>query len=387
MLKIIGYHIFAFVYNLCRVFPIRKKQFFCITTHDDGEQSNVNLVVKAIRERGEGYTFVHVGKADISRGKGISRIGKMISLLIIKPYVMARSAVILMDNCFLPLSCFRLRKGVKAVQLWHGTGTIKKFGQDANTGRLKELERRANRNITHLIVNSERMKKIYGMAFGVEEQYIYPIGLPKTDEMMKRLDRVKGTGNNPDRERIFGKYKIPSDCILILYAPTFRDDKRELPQTKQLLLSIQSGLTRDYYLGLRLHPYVAGAYKDMTKGGPLPPRIIDFSYESDLTALLMSADILITDYSSIIFEYCLTERPMVFYAYDLEEFEGGGRGFYMDYICYVPGPVVKSGSEAAAVIKENRFDLDRIREFTKQQFLWLDKNATGRLLSLILDDK
>lgn len=380
MVKILGYHLFALVYNLCRLFPIKDKQILCITTHDDGEGSNVNLAAKAIKEKAEGYSFSYITKADTNQVKGSKGIGKRLSFFFRKPYQMSRSCIILMDNIFLPLSCMKIRKETTVVQLWHGTGSIKKFGQDVNTGKLKKLEWKANRNITHLIVNSEKTREIYAKAFGIEERCVYPIGLPKTDEIIKGMEEIKKTGINSDKDAIYRRYSIPENHKLILYAPTFRDDGQDRLRTAQLLLSIQKGLPEDYHLGLRLHPFVAEAYGDAS----LPERVYQLSFEPDLTSVLMASDVLITDYSSIVFEYCLIERPMLFYAYDLEEFSDSGRGFYEDYESFVPGPVVKGGAEAAKIIRENNFDIDKIKEFNARNFSCADGKAGGRLLDLIL---
>ncbi len=379
MLKTIGYRIFALMYYLCRPLSIRKKSVLCIMTHDDGEGSNVSLAVKALKEQETGYTFSYITKKDTLGVKGFMSIRSLLSFFLQKPCQLARAQIILMDNVFLPFAYIRVKKNVKVIQLWHGTGTIKKFGQDVNTGKLKELEQKANQNITHLIVNSEEIRKLYANTFGISESSVYAIGLPKTDEMLRRIDGVRKTGYNPDRETIYHKYNIPKTSRLVLYAPTFRDQEHGSPEVFNHLERLQKGLPEDCYLGLKLHPFIAENCTDRK----LPPRVCQLSYESDLTAVLMASDVLITDYSSIIFEYCLTMRPMVFFAYDLEQFSDHGRGFYYSYKDYVPGPVVHQAEEAAAVIRENRFDTDKLRSFTENTFSSPDGRATVRLLELI----
>lgn len=351
----------------------------CIMTHDDGEGSNVSLAMKALKEQKAGYTFSFITKKDTLEVKGLSSIGRLFAFFVQKPYQLARAQIILMDNVFLPLAYLRVKKGVKVIQLWHGTGTIKKFGQDVNTGKLKLLEKKANRNITHLIVNSEETRKLYAKTFGISEDKVAAIGLPKTDEMLRRIDRTIQDGNNPDKAAIYNKYSIPKNSRLVLYAPTFRDQELHNPEVLNKLEFLQKGLPEDCYLGLRLHPFIA----ENCLGKELPPRVCQLSFESDLTAVLMASDLLITDYSSIVFEYCLTERPMVFFAYDLEEFSDHGRGFYYDYESYVPGPVVSDAGEAAAVIRENRFDPGRIKSFIEGNFIYRDGHATERLLEII----
>ena len=379
MIKSIGYHIFALVYYICKLLPLHKKRILCIHTHDDGEGSNATLAVKALKEHNSDYTFSYITKKDTMELKGLKNLPKILSFFFKKPYQLAKAQVVLMDNTFLPFAYLKRRKGVKVIQLWHGTGTFKKFGQDANTGRLKELEQIANRNITHLIVNSPATKMLYAKTFGIDEKYVYPIGLPKTDDLIRRVEAEAKSDLHLDKKAIYRKYSIPKDRKLILYAPTFRDDELHNPEVIAKLLEIIKGLPEEYYLGLRLHPFIAKS----CEGIILPSRAIQLSFEPDLSAVLMASDLLITDYSSIAFEYCITERPMVFFAYDLEEFSNHGRGFYEDYESYVPGPVVYTSEEVIAVIKDGVFDLRRIQDFKNLNFTYLDGDASGRLIELI----
>ncbi|MBH1940366.1 CDP-glycerol glycerophosphotransferase family protein [Mobilitalea sibirica] len=388
MLKIIGYRMFALIYYICRLFPAGDKRVLCIKTHEEGKGSNVSIVEQALMEKNTGYTFSYIRKSDTLAVKGFKDIRSLLSFFVIKPYQLARARIILQDNIFLPFAYLHLKKGVKVIQLWHGTGTIKKFGQDVNTGTLKELEKRANQRITHLIVNSYEMKKLYAGAFGIKEDKIYPIGLPKTDELLRNLQlNYIQQHFNRDKAYIYNKYAIPSDRKLILYAPTFRDDEANKPSSLHKLEELIKTLPSDYHLGIRLHPFIAKAAETMFfTDSQIEERICQLSFEEDMSALLLAADILITDYSSVIFEYCLMERPILFYAYDLKEFSDNGRGFYYEYESYVPGPVVYTANEVGEIIRSNQFDIERIKSFKQKNFPYLDGKATERLLELIEED-
>ncbi len=379
MKKTFGYCLFALVYTLCRIVPIKKKRVFCIMTHDEGEGSNVAIVARALKEVGQGYTFSYLTKKDTKAVKSLSGIRTMISFFLRKPYELARAEIVLLDNVFLPYAYLGRRRGTKVVQLWHGTGTIKKFGQDVNTGQLKDLEGRANANITHLIVNSPSMKKLYSGAFGVQEDVIYPIGLPKTDELLRRLKKTEAAGRSQEKDYIYQKYKIPSDKKLILYAPTFRDIQSQNPRLIELIKEMSRQLSEEYYFGLRLHPFIANSFRAEELG----ENIGQLSFERDVNTVLLAADILITDYSSIIFEYCLTKRPMIFYAYDYDEFSDQGRGFYYEYQSFVPGPVAYHCEEVVRIIQGQAYEQSRIESFIHNHYIYTDGNATERLLGLL----
>lgn len=379
MMKRFGYYLFAFVYLLCKPIPIKKKRVLCIMTHDDGESSNVSLAARALKNREEGYTFSYITKKDTGEVKSFAGLRTMLSFFFRKPYELARAEIILLDNIFLPFAYLKTKKKTKVVQLWHGTGTIKKFGQDVNTGKLKELEKRANSNITHLIVNSPKIKRLYAGAFGVKEKNIYVIGLPKTDELLLRIKKAKVAMKNPDKEYIYQKYHIPANKKLVLYAPTFRDREEENPRLIELIRKLSQELTDEYYLGLRLHPYIANSFREEQ----MDERVIQLSFEKDLNTLLLASDLLVTDYSSIIFEYSLLKRPMIFLAYDYKDFSDIGRGFYYNYESFVPGPVVYNYKEAAQVIQKNTYDYHRIEEFISNHYMYTDGNATDRLIELL----
>jgi CDP-ribitol ribitolphosphotransferase len=348
-------------------------------THDEGEGSNVSLAARALNDLAEGYTFSYITKSDTRAVKSLCGLRTVLLFFFRKPFELARAETVLLDNVFLPFSYLRTKNGTKVVQLWHGTGTIKKFGQDFNTGKLKVLEKRANANITHLIVNSPTMKQLYSGAFGVSEKFIYPIGLPKTDELLLRIKKAEVAKKNIEKEYIYHKYRIPKEKKLILYAPTFRDDPTLNPKLLALMNELSRKLPEEYYLGLRLHPFIAKSFEQQ----PLDHRICQMSFEKDVNTLVLAADILITDYSSIIFEFCLTKNPMIFYAYDYPEFSDNGRGFYYNYETYVPGPVAYSCEEVVRIIKAQDYDPYAINEFINNNYIYTDGSATRRLIELI----
>jgi CDP-ribitol ribitolphosphotransferase len=193
------------------------------------------------------------------------------------------------------------------------------------------------------------------------------------------MHKLEQTGKSPDKEYIYRKYNIPRDRKLILYAPTFRDNEEENPKLIELITELSNELSQEYYLGLRLHPFIAETYRQEQLGD----RICQFSFEKDLNALLMASDILITDYSSIIFEYCITKRPMIFYAYDFNEFSDVGRGYYYDYEDFVPGPVAYRCKDVVKAIKEREFEAYDIEAFIRGNYMYADGNATKRLIQLI----
>lgn len=378
-MKQIGYWIFSFFYHLFLLCKVKPNQVCCIMHHDSSKDSNVGMVIQYLKHTApDTYSFVYITKEDARGIKGKGMIRNFIPFFVGKSYLLATSGYVLLDDVFLPMSCLRFRKQVKVIQLWHGTGTIKKFGQDSNKGQLKNLEYRANQNITHLIVNSTEMMEQYAGAFGVDIDRVYPLGLPRTDTL---FEKEKLSANI---EAFYQAYPKLRDRQILLYAPTFRDAESQNPQVRLEYAKLLEALPEDWVLVLKLHPHVAAAFSlTREEQDRFAGRLYNLSAYPDLNALMGASTMLITDYSSIIFEYCLQGKPMIFYAYDLEEFSENGRGFYRPYEDFVPGPVAKTTEEVAELIKKGVFDQDRIHDFMADHFEYLDGASTKRLVEKI----
>lgn len=366
MIKKTGYLLFALFYYLSRLFPRDEKKVFLVATHDDSPEGNIGIVAEAIQREYSDHRLVWFTKKD--------RITDPFNFFVRKAYHLATASYVFLDNEFLPMAYITFRPQVKVVQLWHGTGTIKKFGQDVNTGSLKKLEYRANQRITHLIVNSETVKSEYASAFGVSEDRIYVLGLPRTDLL------VNENFMEERRKRFFSDHPALEGKQCVLYAPTFRDDEVEDPQIHLDLQKLSEELPEDMVFLLRLHPHVAQQLSGWS-GENRWENIINVSETAGVTTLLAACDVLVTDYSSIIFEYCLRQKPMLFYAYDLEEFETRGRSFYRDYREFVPGKIVFTQAQLTDCLR--RGDFEGNDRFVREMFDRIDGNSTTRLLELI----
>ena len=205
-MKIIAYYIFSLFYYIGCLLPVRSNHYFCVMTHDSRIDSSVGVVIQAIKKEASNTKFILYTKETKTKW------GKL-SLLFLKPFQLASCKTILMDNEFLPLAYIHLRKDVKVIQLWHGTGTIKKFGHDVCSPSLLKVVQRADDKITHLIVNSEYTKRLYQRTFGLEESRVYLTGIPRTDQLfdMNTMEEK--------RRNFFSQYPELKDKRLFLYAP------------------------------------------------------------------------------------------------------------------------------------------------------------------------
>lgn len=297
-------------------------------------------------------------------------------------HALARARVIVVDDYYFPLYAVRRRPGTTTIQTWHASGAFKKIGlsvRDRSFGADEALMRRVRIHAGYdlCLLGSQVAVPHYAEAFGLPaDRFVTRLGIPRTDLFFDRPAR--GAAEAAVRER----YRLPEGRRVILYAPTFRGDRvtdaRHEPGLDLELLARQLG--DDHALLLRLHPFVRAARRI---GPGLDRFVIDVSDHPDVNELMLVSDLLVTDYSSAIFEFSLLERPMTFFAPDLDAYERE-RGFYFDYRSGVPGPVFERTDELARWIREGASDLERIRRFRDESFEVADGHATRRLVDEVV---
>jgi teichoic acid glycerol-phosphate primase len=273
-------------------------------------------------------------------------------------YHLSTAKIVLVDNYFGFLASARFKKGVKCIQLWHANGAIKKFGLEdhsikTRTKNAKIRFKKVYDKFEHVIVGSDAMGEIFKHAFGLDETRILKTGFPRTDVFSNEDDQRKAV------EKVYTAYPELTSKKVLLYAPTYRDEELQAFELKLNLDALKTELSNDYVLLLRLHPAVNN---DIDLGHHLGGFVVNCSNYPNLNDLLFITDILITDYSSIPFEFSFFSKPMIFYPYDLSEYSKS-RGLWENYEDLVPGPIVYSTEELISIIKENDFDYARLIEF------------------------
>ncbi|SDZ34005.1 MULTISPECIES: CDP-glycerol glycerophosphotransferase family protein [unclassified Bacillus (in: firmicutes)] len=250
------------------------------------------------------------------------------------------------------------------VQTWHGT-PLKKLAMDMNevhmpgttTEKYKENFKREVQNWDYLLSPNAYSTEIFQRAFQFKKN-IVEAGYPRNDFLY--VDN-----NDKKIEEIKKKNGLPVDKKVILYAPTWRDDqfysKGRYKLDLQLDLSLlQRNLSSEYIILLRMHYLVAEQF-DLA---PYKGFVYDFSQHVDINELYVLSDLLITDYSSVFFDYANLKRPMIFYTYDIDSYRDKLRGFYFDLEKEAPGPVV---STSEGVLEEiMKFQRNGLGEFEKK---------------------
>lgn len=273
---------------------------------------------------------------------------------------MITAKYIFLDDYYGYTSAMRVRKGQKLVQLWHGAGAFKKFGYSRiNTADNLKRVHSGYRKYTNVTVTSENIRPCYSEAFDIPLDRIKATGIPRTDLFFDPVKVLQATG------KVYSAFPELKRKKVVLIAPTYRGDKVEdatYDFDRLNLAGLRDGLGEKYQIMVRWHPALTENIKNGTVKFQLPEGIVDASEYEDVSGLLLTTDVLITDYSSIIFEYLLLNRPIVYFPYDLESYMEN-RGLYYDFSDYVYGVVAMSDKELVRAVKEGKMFEDRRAAF------------------------
>lgn len=291
-------------------------------------------------------------------------------------YHLATSRHIFVDNYYGFLAVTSFKKGTTCVQLWHAAGAIKQFGLKdlSNEHRSRKAFNRFKKvynRFTHVVVGSDHMATIFEEGFDLPNERMLRTGVPRTDFFFNKR-RVHNV-----RALLQQDFPMKEGKKVLLYAPTYRDDELEIDSIALDIDRFYEEFHEEYILLLRLHPAVSG-----TLANTYPDFVYDVSTYPNINHLLLITDVLISDYSSIPFEFALLERPMIFFAYDLDEY-ARERGFWDNYNHIVPGPVVETNEALIQAIHAGEYDMEAIRSFRDEWNTYSSGNSSKRLVEEI----
>ncbi len=281
------------------------------------------------------------------------------------------------------VSCLPIRPETKVVQLWHACGAFKKFGMSTADklfgGSRAEKERHPfYKNLDLVTVSSPEVEWAYREAMELEDtpDVVQALGISRTDVFHHEEFRVVS------RDAIESMIPGIDGRKIVLYAPTFRGRATSAEGPDRLeIAKMRAALGNDWALLVKHHPFV----KSPT---PIPEGCEDFAFmvaDVPIDCLMCAADACISDYSSIVFEYSLLDRPLLFFAYDLEDYDDW-RGFYYDYDEMTPGPVVRTTDEVIDFIAhaDERYDRELMASFRYKFMSACDGHATERIARTVL---
>lgn len=298
---------------------------------------------------------------------------------------LATAHVVFLADASDVVSCLPLRPETKVVQLWHACGAFKKWGYstaDLKFGNTKkQLDRHPfYKNLTLVTVSSPEVAWAYCEAMGLEDEpdVVQATGVSRTDCFYDEKFLVEARSKVESAvPGIVGKKTL-------LYAPTFRGHVSEAAGPDFIdFEALRKAIGDGWVLLVKHHPFVK-------KPPAISESCREFAYlvpDVPTDCLMATADAMVTDYSSVVFEFSLFERPIAFLAPDVDDY-CDWRGFYYPYEEMSPGPVLKSTGELAAWIQslDGGFDVGAVSSFRKKFMSACDGHATERIARMMLGD-
>ncbi|MGC3021722.1 bifunctional glycosyltransferase/CDP-glycerol:glycerophosphate glycerophosphotransferase [Brevibacterium sp. FAM 24630] len=293
---------------------------------------------------------------------------------------LATSEVLINNNNF--PHYFRKANGQKYIQTWHGT-PLKRIGNHVPGSNLSLryralMQKEAENEWDLLLVQSPWAAEQLAEAFGYDGP-IFAKGYPRNDSL-NDSSRVESA-----RHRVKSLYGIDENQTVILYAPTWRDNLKDHTGRYSRIDYLDINSTAKALGGSYTILYRGHANSVFADQKPLPAGAIDVSLHPDVNELISASDMLLTDYSSIMFDYVVTGKPIGFIAPDLRQYRDSIRGFYFDFETVSPGPILKDAPSVLRWIENGGHagghNSERYIRFVDAFAPFDDGQATNRLFS------
>ncbi|MBE6241312.1 MAG: glycerophosphotransferase [Bacteroidales bacterium] len=377
--KLFGHIPAFFIRCFC---PVKKGRVMCSAYFFKQYACNPRYLTEYLLDNYPDFEIYWVFKRSVDI-KGIDKRVKCIRRYSWKQIVVANTAEYIVSNN--RIDPFRLywckREGQKYMMLWHGGVALKKIEKDAEdklSYKYLQTAKYDSKACDLMISGCDFQTRLLKEKFWYDGE-ILEKGIPRNDIFFKT--ELHGEM----RKKICGRYNIPEGNSIVLYAPTFRKnrsiDPYRIDWNNVIPALRKTSGNKEVTVLLRLHPNLIGSV-DVT---PLlnNPAVIDVTLYHDMQELLCISDILITDYSSSMFDFTMQWRPCFLYATDIEQYD---RGYYFDFRD-LPYPVATDEASLIDIIEN--FDKDKYNEDLKQFFnervgLFEDGNASRSLAEWML---
>lgn len=371
---------------------VDEKTILFISFHGRGYSCNPKYLHKYLltNEKYKDYKFIWAVKK--GKGKDISG-AKVIRYNSVKYFYYLAKSKYWIVNCKLPRHILKKEDQVY-LQTWHGT-PLKRLAHDIEIGAdakfyrtgisKKEMTETYDIDVNrydYLISPNKFSTEKFQSAFDIERNRIIETGYPRNDYLTNISDS--------EIKKIKEKFKIPEDKKVILYAPTWRDNSFDVKgYTFKLQVDFikwKEFLGEEYVVLFKPHYLITNKFNN--RG--LEKFLYTISEDKDINELYVISDILVTDYSSVFFDYAILQRPILFYMYDLKEYEEEIRGFYLDIKKDLPGNIFTKEEELLKEIlniEKYKKNTSKLLENFNNTYNYLqDGHASDRVIKVLLEE-
>ncbi len=360
-------------------------RFFCIlyaskrnhtvlfmSEQNDVIASNLKAVSERMKERGmeKDYQILFSVRAAAAQPQS-----KKSWILLMKK--MAQSGLIFLDDHAPVLDWLMLDEDTKLVQLWHAGAGFKSSGYSRWGHMGCPGPSSCHRQYNFGIAGSKRIAPFFSEVWGINDEQVLPTGMPRMDEFLRDSYREEKT------RQLYDKYPKCKGKKVMLFAPTYRGRSKRTAYYPYELIDFEGlyqACGEEYVVLFKMHPWVAShvpiekKYKD---------RFMDVGKYPNINDLFYITDLLVTDYSSNIYEYSLMRKPMMFFAFDKVQYSFS-RGFHRDYEEAAPGKVCYTFSEFLEAFRQKDFEFEKVEQYIEHHFDYIDSNASDRVIDWLV---
>ncbi|MFF9669199.1 teichoic acid ribitol-phosphate polymerase TarL [Staphylococcus saprophyticus] len=363
--------IFQSIFKITKFFHLKKGNTVLFTSDSRAEMSgNFEYVYNEMLRQNldKKYKIHALFKSNISVRRNFIDKFKF-------PYLLGKANYIFVDDFHPLLYTVKFRKSQEIIQVWHAVGAFKTVGYSRTGKKGGPFFNSVNhRNYTKAFVSSETDIPFYGEAFGIKEQNIIPTGVPRTDIL---FDQDYEKAIVADMEEAL---PIVKGKQVILFAPTFRGSGHHTAHYPFFKIDFARFARycreNNAIVLFKMHPFVKNKLNIPRE---YQEYFVDVSDFREVNDILFITDILISDYSSLVYEFAVFKRPMLFYAFDLEDYITS-RDFYEPYETFVPGKIVESFNDLIVALDQKDFDVEKVEPFLDKHFKYQDGRSSERLV-------
>ena len=363
-----------FLFAGMKLMPVKNKITY-ISRQMDSVPLDFQLTIEEFKKQDDSYTHVVLAK---TIPKGI--VGKLAYCfhILIQMYHIATSKIVILDTYCIAVSLLKQRKSLIVIQMWHALGAFKKFGYsilDQKEGSSSKVAKmmKMHENYTYVLASSKYVVPYFAEAFHVEEEKVKVFPLPKTDLLINEAIHKEIV------DKIWKKYPNLSETRnkVVVYAPTFR---KELQAKEQMQEAVDELIRVFDFEGCELvikkHPLSEFEVND--------ERVI-MDYMFSTLEFLHVADVVITDYSAVLFEALMMTKPIHFYAFDKESYMKN-RDFYISYETEMPGKIAVEANELLKNIENGALEQQKIVEYRDKMIVPCKESYTKDFVAFLREE-
>ena len=374
--RALGYRLMLLVGHLA---PISNKKILVSSYYGKGYGDNPKYIVEALLKRNQNYKIYWIVIDDGAKSTLPAGVKAVRLTGVLLPFHSA-TAKIWIDNCRREFPYYK-KKGQFYLQTWHGFA-LKRIEKDVAEHLAETYVKSAIRDskaIDLIVSDSKFMTGIYQNSFWYQGK-IAEFGAPRNDELLCVESQKK------NRAEIQNYYHLPKEAKILLYAPTFRADKSLEPyriDLKRVAEACKEKFASDFIVLVRLHPNISERSSELDF--PWGDSIVDVSKFHDMQVLLSASDVVISDYSSLMFDFAISKKPCFQFATDIEAYKQD-RNFYFS-LDELPFSVAKNNDELVKDISEFNQEnyQNALDAFFNEVGMILDGKASEKCASIIED--